>query len=118
MEKKTSAELATEYGKTAQAWGRAMEASRPSRANAQFDELARLYRELKRRGRDALANLLPLLDDEEPYVRFAAAAWLLEAFPEEAVPCLERLSLLRSLVGVEAERTLGEWRSGRMTFPE
>jgi len=111
------AELIRDYASAARDRGRALEAADPNRANAHFDALTSIYRELKRRGRQSLQGLAELGVDPDPYVRAAAGWALIEVDPKQARQVLEQVSKLPGLSGFSAQTTLDEWDKGRLTFP-
>jgi len=85
--------------------------------NPQADLVARIYRELRRRGREAQARLLELLNDADPGVRAWAAAHCLELAPDQAVPILEDLARSEPPpADFSAEMTLKAWRQGELKF--
>jgi hypothetical protein len=109
--------LVEAYREAARHHGEATEAGNHKAANKAAERIAAIYSELRRRGRDALAKLLPLLADPAVGVRVWSAAHALEFAPELGVAVLEQLSSARGLAGVSAETTLKEWRGGRLRFP-
>jgi len=83
--------------------------------NPQADIIARIYRELRRRGHETQRALLDLLDDEDPGVRGWAAPRALEIEPERGVPVLEALAQSEPWPeSSEAETTLKVWRKGEL----
>ena len=111
-------QLVGRYAKAAMAHGRATEAGDHKKANRAYDELAAIYRELRRRGPDAQRALLPLLNDPEPGVCAWAASHALEFAPVEGEPVLRALeSIPKSLVSFSAKMTLQQWREGKLQFP-
>jgi hypothetical protein len=90
-------------------------ASNSIAANKAADVVAAVYRELRRRGEQAL--LLPLVRSPRPEVRSWAAAHALEFAPEQGVPVLEDLSNEPRSLGFSAKMTLKVWREGNLRFP-
>lgn len=90
-------------------------ASDPKTANRAADLVANVYRELKRRGDQAL--LLPLVHSPHAEVRSWAAAHALEFAPEQGVSVLEDLSREPRSLGFSAKMTLKVWREGNLRFP-
>jgi len=109
--------LVAEYRASAVAQSVATESGDHRKANRHHDVIADIYRELRRRGRDAQAALLPLLDDIDPRVRAWAAAHALEFAPDRGQPVLNRLRSAGGVVGLNAEMTLEEWSRGSLRFP-
>ncbi len=67
---------------------------------------------------DRQAALLPLLDDINAHARAWSAAHALEFAPERGEAVLNRLaSGSPSLVRLNAEMTLSEWKKGSLAFP-
>ncbi len=89
-----------------------------TRQNRAADCLAAVYRELRRRGPDAQAALLPLVTDPNPGVRLWAAVHALEFDPARGEPVVaEAARSDPSLRGFSAQITLREWKAGRLRFP-
>jgi hypothetical protein len=97
--------------------GAATDAGDHRKANRHHGVIAGIYRELRNRGGDACAALLPLLDDISPYVRLWTAAHALTFAPERWEPVLRRLAQAQGLVGFDAEMTLRELAAGTLSFP-
>ena len=86
--------------------------------NPQADLLARIYGELRRRGREAQQRLLGFLDDEDSGVRGWAAAHMLEFASDRAASVLEQLVQSEPWpANTGAEMTLKAWRLGELRFP-
>lgn len=80
--------------------------------------VAEVYRELRRRGADSQAQLLPLLSDPNPAVRMWAATHSLEFEPDLGEPVVAEIARLDpSLRGFTATITLREWKANRLRFP-
>lgn len=87
-------------------------------ANRAHDELAQIYRELRRRGADDQAALLDLLEHDDTGVRMWAAAHALEFAPERGEPVLRQTrAQMKNLLGFVAGMTLARWREGELEFP-
>ena len=108
-------ELVQSYSRAALEHGLGTEAGDANRANAAYDTIAAIYRELRLREKQSL--LLPLLSSPEPWIRHWAAAHTLESAAEHAVPVLEALGKQGRVVGLDSKMTLREWRAGRLRFP-
>jgi hypothetical protein len=86
--------------------------------NLQADLIARIFGELRRRGREAQERLLEFLGDEDPGVRGWAAAHMLEFAPDRAAQVLEQLVQSEPWpANTSAEMTLKVWRQGELRFP-
>jgi hypothetical protein len=84
--------------------GWAMEEGDPKDGNAAFDTIAEIWAELSRR--NAGDDLRPLLNDNDPGVRLAAAGKLLATLSDEAVRVLRELSAHKTVIGLSAAATL------------
>ena len=60
--------LVKRYGEAAAAHGRATEAGDHKKANKAYEQVAAIYRELRRRGPNSQRALLPFLNDPDPGV--------------------------------------------------
>ena len=107
----TNEELARRFEETAITHRELVTAEK---SNAAFDEGVAIWREVKRRGKDAIALFLPLLQSKNPAVRMNSAALVLFDAPERAEPVLEQLTKEPRSLGVSATMTLREWRAGRL----
>jgi hypothetical protein len=86
--------------------------------NPQADLIARIYGELRRRGRETQERLLGFLDGEEPGVREWAAAHMLELAPGRDAPVLDELVQSEPWpANTSAEMKLKAWRQGELKFP-
>jgi len=105
-------ELTARYAQSASLYAQAFDACDSKKANKQYDVLAAIREELKKRpeGRSAILNLLR---SDDIGVRFCAAASALAFAPKEAESVLEEIASgpLRTL-GYSSEMTLEEWRKG------
>ena len=87
-------------------------------ANRYARTIINIYRELRRRGREAQNSILPLLNDEDLNVRAWAGAHALEFAPEQGEPALLELTKLGpGLHRLTAEVCLEQWRNGTLKFP-
>ena len=109
--------LVAAYRAAAVAHGRATNDGDHRAANRHHDIVAAIYRELRKRGDSARRELLPLLDDIDPYVRAWAAAHALDFAPDRGERVLRRLAESPGAIGLSAEMTLREWAKGSLTFP-
>ncbi|MFT3727119.1 MAG: DUF2019 domain-containing protein [Terricaulis sp.] len=110
-------ELIQAYHDSAKRHGEATKNGDPEAANSAAKSVTAIYGELRRRGRSTQDKLLPLLFDAEPSVRLWSASHVLEFAPSEGEAVLSKLSESASLLGLDAEVTLEEWRAGRLQFP-
>jgi hypothetical protein len=77
------------------------------------------WRELRARGEAGRAALVQLMGSGNPHVRAWAASHVLEFDPRAAEAELERLaSGPPSIVRLDAEMTLKEWKAGHLKFTE
>ena len=110
--------LVREYREFSVAHGKASFDGDYKTANRNADTIMNIYRELRRRGREAQNSILPLFNDEDLNVRVWAAAHALEFVPEQAEPVLVELSKLgRGLHRLNAQVCLEQWRNGTLEFP-
>jgi hypothetical protein len=111
-------ELVVEYRRAATAQWAAIAGGQRKAAYANSDIVAKVYTELRARGRDAQMALLPLLEDLEPGVRAWAAAHALEFAPDRGEPVLRALEQNpKGLTAVTAKYALKQWREGTLRFP-
>jgi len=110
-------ELVEIYKNAASAHRRASDVGDFRKGNKEFDVVAAVYRELRKRGESAQRALLPLLEDEDLGVKVSVAARAMEFAPELGQPILEMLSRERGTVGLNASMVLKVWREGTLRFP-
>lgn len=113
----TLSSLAISFANAAAKRGRFLDGADARRANREHDELVAMYRELRRRGRDAQMQLLPLLRHEEADFRLATATRALEFAPDEALRVLEELARHPMHVAMSAHMTTELWRRGELRLP-
>jgi hypothetical protein len=111
------AQLVAAYREAAQTQGLATESGDYKVGNKASDLLAKIYSEIRSRGRESQHALLPLLADEDSGVRLWAASHALDFSSEKAEPVLESLVPVGKFLGLCAKTTLEEWRAGRLSFP-
>jgi len=110
--------LVQAYRECAAAHGRASFGGDYKTANWNADLIAEIYRELRRRGVEAQAFILPLLNDDDPSVRVWTATHALDFAPDKGEPVLMELSKIgKGACRLDAEMTLIEWKNGRLKFP-
>ena len=95
--------------------GRATREGNARKANKAYRKLNRFATQLKKRGADAHAGWLALLDEKDDAVRVWAASHALEFAPEQAVRTLRSVASGRPGPDrLDAEMTLREWEAGRL----
>jgi hypothetical protein len=97
--------------------GEALDQLKPRKANAQFDIMVGLSRELLRRGTSVHPKILSMLENQNPHVKSWAAFLALEIDPLRGERTLEEISrnYPHSLnLGFTAEFTLKQWREGKL----
>lgn len=117
LSKGTTQDLVALYRAAAVAYGEAQVAANHREANRQYDSIAAIYRELRRRGPDAQRALMPLLTDEDASVACWTAAHAMEFAPDRGAPVLRTLSPRRDFVGLDATMVLQQWEAGALRFP-
>ncbi len=111
-------DLLEAYKDAAAAHCMATERGDQNTANRSHDVLVGIHTELRRRGAEALNELLNLLQNKDTGVRFWAASHALEFSPEKGENVLSEIAKIpKSLIAFSAEVTLREWRAGRLRFP-
>jgi hypothetical protein len=105
-------ELTARYAQTASFYAQAIDACDSKTANKQYDVLAAIEKELKKRpeGHAAITNAMK---SDDRGVRYCAAILALSVSPREAEAVLEEIaSGPRGMLRLSAEVTLEEWRKG------
>jgi hypothetical protein len=102
--------------------GEALDQLKPRKANAQFNVMVGLSRELLRRGASVHPKILSMLENPNPHVKSWVAFLALEIDPPRGERALEEISrnYRHSLnLGFTAEFTLKQWREGKLrTFSQ
>jgi hypothetical protein len=88
----TTDELVQEFARLARHMGAAMLDSETGRFNRMFPGMQAIDRELRSRGRDARMALFPLLEDQDRFVRYYAAKYLLGLVPDLARRVIEDIA--------------------------
>jgi hypothetical protein len=115
--KRTTENLVADFAKAASQHGQFMASCDPKRANAKFDQMAKLYGELRRRGLQAQRQLLPLFESDNPHIRFHAATYALDFEPEQGVRTLTRILHMESgALRFDARMTLDQWHKSEIRF--
>lgn len=118
LEGKSLEDLLAEYRTAAVDHTKGNEIGLPELTNKAADRLAALYRELQRRGPNALRMLVRYLDDINPGVRSWAASHVLDIDTEKAEQVLEAISnRYGGAIGFNAQMILELWRKGELGFP-
>lgn len=117
LKKNSIAELSAMYEEAATMQWQALQDSNSRAANTQHKRIMALWKELKDRGNEGQAALLALMASSHPHVRVWAAAHVLEFHPRQAEAELERLANgPPSMIRLDAEMTLKQWRAGKLSF--
>lgn len=83
-------------------------------ANRQYRHVVRAYHALQQHGAGAIAQLLPLLDEDDLAVATWAATHLLPYHEPAATAALLRISQQPGIVAFGAAMVLQEWENGRL----
>jgi hypothetical protein len=114
-ERATNEELVRLFEQAAREHGQASLAADPRTANARYEQMLKLYEQLKLRGIAARQLLLSLFSNDDGYVRYWTAARALEFDAKHAVPVLEELFENNSgLLRFHARTTLEHWREKKL----
>jgi HEAT repeat protein len=115
VERASIHELAAMYEEAAALHGQASREGAHRVANAQYKRIIAVWKALRVRGEAGRAALVELMGSSNPHVRAWAASHVLEFDPRSAEAELERLaSGPPSIVRLDAEMTLKEWRAGNL----
>ena len=118
LENQSTQELVEAFARAAKEQGEALDECDSKKANRRTKLIQKTLAEIKRRGTDAWQQLLFLLNDQEPYVRYFAATYALRSNPNLAIPVLERLDHeQRGILSFRAGQALEQWRSGDWRLP-
>jgi hypothetical protein len=114
---RSAEDLVSAFAKTAAEHGHFTAACDPKRANAKFRQMAKLYGEIRRRGITTQCQLLTLLSNDDPNIRFHAASYALDFEPTEGEKTLtEILETQTGALRLDARMTLEQWRKGEIRF--
>jgi hypothetical protein len=117
LEKASVAELSALYEEAATMQWQALQDANAKAANSQYKRIVSVWKELRGRGKDGQVALSRLMVSSNPHVRVWAASHVLEFDPGPAEAELERLaSGPPSIVRLDAEMTLKQWRAGNLKF--
>jgi hypothetical protein len=92
IKKADDAMLVSRFEEVARLRGQAWEEMLIAKGNKLTREIMKLRDELRRRGQPSREKLLPMLNHQEPWVRYTAANALLAVDPSHARAVLEELS--------------------------
>ena len=112
--KAAATDLVRDYTSAAAAHGAASELGDYRRANRAHARLMAVLKKLRAQDDHGTASLISLADHPNRSVRCWAATHLLPLNEGVATEWLRQLGDERDLVGLAAERTLQEWRAGRL----
>ena len=113
MKKKSDhAELLIDFRAAALNYGEALEIGDHNAANNAARRGGKLKKEIVARGNKPVEMLLSLLDDSDPWIRYAAAASTLDIEPERAYRVLAELQALPKAIGAAAFTTIRMWETG------
>jgi HEAT repeat protein len=119
LKKASIHELEVMYEEAAALHGQASREGSHRVANAQHKRILAVWKELRERGETGRVALVRLMGSSNPHVRAWAASHVLEFDPRSAEAELERLANgPPSIVRLDAEMTLKEWRAGHLKFTE
>lgn len=119
LAKASTEDLRAMYEEAAALHGQASREGAHRVANAQYKRIVTVWKELRSRGEAGQAALAQLMGSSNPHVRSWAASHVLEFAPRSAEAELERLANgPPSIVRLDAEMTLKEWRAGNLKFTE
>ena len=110
-------ELIQMYRENAAEHGRGTNVRNHILTNDAYFHLSEVFRELRRRNGEALMHLLPLLADDDVWVKLWTAAHALTFAPDKGEEVLAALAASEDVAGFEAEMTLEMWRKGELEFP-
>jgi hypothetical protein len=117
LKKASVAELSSMYEEAATTQWQELQAANAKAANAQYKRVVSIWKELRSRGKEGQAALSMLMASSNPHVRVWAASHVLEFDPGPAEAELARLADgPPSIVRLDAEMTLKQWRAGKLKF--
>ena len=92
LETLNTEQLVEEFIRASKERGAAILDSDNRHANQMFDRMQAIDRVLRLRGKEARLALLPLLDDEDRFVRYFAANYMLGLVPDRARRVIEEIA--------------------------
>ena len=108
------AELLSNFRAAAVDYGEALEIGDHKSANKAARLGSKLKNEIVARGDKPVKILVTLLDDGDPWVRYATAASTLDIEPERAYRVLTELQALPEAIGAAAFTVIRMWETGAM----
>ena len=115
MKKKSDdAELLNNFRAAAVDYGEALEIGDHKSANKAARLGGKLKKEIVARGDKPVETLVKLLDDGDPWIRYAAAASTLDIEPERAYRVLTELQALPKAIGAAAFTVIRMWETGAL----
>jgi HEAT repeat protein len=112
--KSDDAKLIDDFRAAAVDYGEALEIGDHRVANKWARLGGKLKKEIVARGNPAVADLIKLLGDDEPWIRYAAAASTLDLEPERAYRVLAELQALPKAIGSAAFTAMRMWETGAL----
>jgi hypothetical protein len=110
-------ELIHTFQEAAVAFGKAFEEGDSTRGNEAYNECEGIHHKIRQRGDSSIDSLIELLDSDEPWVRYAAAAFLLDVKSTRATAVLHELKNAPKGLGVAAFITLRNWDMNKKGMP-
>jgi Domain of unknown function (DUF2019) len=101
--------LIVAFEQAAISYGEAHDKGNPKLANKAPDRVEAIYKQLQKRGATAMSMIIPLLDAENPWTRYGAAAYALDFSPQRAHSVLAELANAPKALGMMAYTTLRNW---------
>jgi hypothetical protein len=112
--KPDDAELLDEFRAAAVGYGEALEIGDDRAANKAARLGGKLKKEIVARGNRPVQILVKLLDDSDPWIRYAAAASTLDIEPERAYRVLAELQAFPKAIGAAAITVIRMWETGAL----
>lgn len=111
---RSSETLVENFVKAAALYGEALDRNDSRSANKAHDVVSLVYKEISNRGPEQIRLLRPLLASDNPWIRSAAATYLLRVDEKIAVSVLDEISKAPRALGMMAITILQLWRSGKL----
>lgn len=84
--------------------------------NLQYDKLKKIRANLRTIGKHAFEEIIPLISNENIYVRYNAAFSIIPIEPEKARNTLNEIANSRGIIAFTSKMTLQEWVNGNLKF--
>jgi hypothetical protein len=107
-----SEDLLSDFRENALVYGESLEIGDSKTANIAAGNATTLKKRIMAEGSSSISKLLNLLDDGNPWVRYAAAAITLDINAERAYSVLRDLETRSGTIGASAYTVLRMWESG------